>query len=150
MCTFRLVAKSLSKNASAVLRNAEAEARARRQAVGTPHLLLGLLADEQAAPAHVLAAMGFSVGDVRDEACRVVGRSARKASRRRPAYSVRAEAILERAIREAQAEGRGAVEPADLLLAIVSEPEGKAAAILNALRTAAADSDVGDTVTAAN
>ena len=142
MCIFRAVPKWLSKDASAVLRTAEAQARARRHAVGTPHLLLGVLADEHGAGAHVLQAMGFDVRQVRYQAARVVGPTSSRPSRRRPVYSRRAEAILSRALGEAQAQGRRAIEPADLLLAIVTEPEGKAASILTALRPSADESRV--------
>jgi ATP-dependent Clp protease ATP-binding subunit ClpC len=145
MCIFPAVPKWLSRDASVVLRAAEAEARARRQAVGTPHLLLGLLTDEEGTPAQVLGAMGFAVRQVRYEASRTVGPTSTKPSRRRPVYSRRADAILGRALGAAQDDGRSAIEPTDLLLAIVSEPEGRAAALLNTLRPAA---DTGDKVTA--
>ena len=132
--------KWLTKEADRALAAAEHEARVRRQAIGTPHLLLGLLADDRGRPAAALRSMGFSVRQVQYEAARKLGRVAAKPSRGRPARSTRVDEILERARDEAERLGRERVEPQDLLLALVAEPEGKAAAILERLRP----SDEGD------
>jgi ATP-dependent Clp protease ATP-binding subunit ClpA len=128
------VLKWLSSDAERVLEVAEREARLRRQAVGTPHLLLGLLADEAGRPGAVLRSMGFSVQEVRYEAGRKLGRHVGKPSRRRPMFSARVTAILDVARQEASRNSRDRVEPEDILLALVAEPEGKAAAILARLR----------------
>lgn len=125
-----------------MLHAAEVEARARRQAVGSPHLLLGLIADRDGAPAKALEAMGFSVEDVRYSTRRSIGSPSGRPSRRRPPYSTRAEVILGHALDEAQANDRKAIEPVDLLLALVREQEGKAAAVLNTLRKPADDGKV--------
>lgn len=124
----------LTTDAARALAVAEREARVRRQAVGTPHLLLGLLADDDGRPAEVLRSMGFSVREVRYEAARKLGGHAGKPSRRRPAQSARVTETLERAIAEADRRGRSRVEPEDVLLALVAEPGGKAAGILARLR----------------
>jgi ATP-dependent Clp protease ATP-binding subunit ClpC len=128
------VPKWLSTDAARALEAAELEARLRRQAVGTPHLLLGLLADQAGRPVTVLTNMGFSVRQVQYEAARKLGRQSSKPARRRPARSARVEDILGRARHEATAQGRRTVESEDILLALVAEPEGKAAAILARLR----------------
>jgi ATP-dependent Clp protease ATP-binding subunit ClpA len=124
----------LSSDAARALEAAEREARLRRQAVGTPHLLLGLLADRGGRPASVLTTMGFSVSEVQYEAARKLGRQSSKPSRRRPIHSERVLAILDRARQEADARGDEPVEPEDILLALVADPEGKAASILARLR----------------
>lgn len=102
--------------------------------MGTPHLLLGLIADDGSTPAKALEAMGFSVSEVRTQVARKVGTTTGKPRRRRPDYSSRAEAILSRALSEAAGDGRSVVEPKDLLVAIVTEPGGRAAGVLNSLR----------------
>ena len=126
--------KWLSKSALAALRAAERQAAARHQVVGTPHLLLGLIADSAGAPAQALESMGFSVAQVRAEVARKVGAASGRPRRGRPPYSSRAEAILGAALAEADRQGRSRVEPEDLLVALVTEPGGRAAGVLNHLR----------------
>ena len=126
--------KWFTSDVARALAIAENEARLRRQAVGTPHLLLGLLADDMGRPADVLRTMGFSVRQVRYEAARKLGGQAKKPSRRRPVHSARVSEVLERSRTEALRKGRSQVEPEDLLLALVAEPGGKAATILARLR----------------
>ena len=132
--------KWLTTDAARALEVAEREARLRRQAVGTPHLLLGLLDNDLGRPAEVLRTMGFSVRQVRYEAARKLGSKAKKPSRRRPVQSSRVTEAFERARREAANKGRTQVEPEDVLLALVAETDGKAASILAKLRP----SDQGD------
>jgi ATP-dependent Clp protease ATP-binding subunit ClpA len=128
------VPRWLTTEGARALAAAELEARLRRQAVGTPHLLLGLLADDRGRPAAILNGMGFSLRQVRYEAAHKLGTVASKPARRRPVRSTRVTEILDRAVQDANAAGRSLVEPADLLLALVAEPDGKAAAILERLR----------------
>jgi ATP-dependent Clp protease ATP-binding subunit ClpA len=128
------VAKWLTTEAATALTAAELEARLRRQAVGTPHLLLGLLADDRGRPAAILNSLGYSLRQVRYEAAHKLGTVAGRPARRRPGRSARLIEILDRAMQDARADGRSLVEPEDLLLALVAEPEGKAAAILERLR----------------
>ena len=97
----------------------------RRQAVGTPHLLLGLLADEDGAPAHACGRWGSTSARCATRRPSKSAASTTKPARRRPCYSTRAEIILGRALEEARREGRNVIEPVDLLLAIVAEPEGR-------------------------
>ena len=128
--------KWLTTDAARAFEVAEREARLRRQAVGTPHLLLGLLDDDAGRPAEVLRSMGFSVRQVRYEAARKLGSKAKKPSRRRPLQSDRVTEAFERARHEAAKRGRSRVEPEDVLLALVAESGGKAASILAKLRPA--------------
>jgi ATP-dependent Clp protease ATP-binding subunit ClpA len=78
--------------------------------------------------------MGFSVSQVRYEVARKIGAASGRPRRRRPAYSTRAEAMLSQALGEAHRHGRDVVQPEDLLVAIVTEPDGRAAGVLNRLR----------------
>jgi ATP-dependent Clp protease ATP-binding subunit ClpC len=137
------VAKWLTTEGARALAAAELEARLRRQAVGTPHLLLGLLADERGRPAAILDGMGFSLRQVRYEAAHKLGTLATRPSRRRPVRSTKVTEILDRALHEANAHGRRLVEPEDMLLALVADPGGKASRILERLRrTAQGDPDM--------
>jgi hypothetical protein len=83
--------------------------------------------------------MGFSVREVRYAAARKLGPVASKPSRGRTSRSTRVIGIFERAMHEAGGAGRTRVEPHDLLLALVAEPSGKAASILESLRPAGED-----------
>ena len=132
------MAKWLTTAGARAFEAAEREAKLRRQAVGTPHLLLGLLADPHDRPAAILQGMGYSLHQVRTETARKLGSVAPKPARRRPVRSTRVTEVLADAMDEAHADGRSLVEPEDMLVALLAEPEGKAAAILERLRPPAA------------
>jgi ATP-dependent Clp protease ATP-binding subunit ClpC len=125
----------MSKETKAVLRAAEREAQVRRQALGTPHLLIGLAADDRSQAASLLEAMGFSPLQVRHEAARKLGSPSRRPARGRSSFSPRAEAVLDRAREAAATDGRRLVEPDDILQAMLADPDGVASRILEKLST---------------
>jgi ATP-dependent Clp protease ATP-binding subunit ClpC len=132
------VQEVFTEGARAALHVASEEARVRRQQLGTPHLLLGLLDDEAGRPAGTLRSMGLPVSDVRAEALRKIGPVLRRVPRRfRPPRSERVEAVLAAAAADARNEGYEAVDAEHLLVALLADPEGKAARLLHRLRARA-------------
>jgi ATP-dependent Clp protease ATP-binding subunit ClpC len=125
----------LTEDARAVLAGAKQEARLRHQAIGTPHLLMALLADVRARPAQVLCTMGYSVPEVRFEAARTIGtRKDRPNKRFRPSLSPRVEIVIDLALGEARAAGRERADAEDLLFGLLADPNGKAARLLARMR----------------
>jgi ATP-dependent Clp protease ATP-binding subunit ClpC len=125
----------LTGDARAVLAGAKHEARVRHQAVGTPHLLMALVADVGARPAQVLCAMGYPVPEIRYEAARTIGtRKDRPSKRFRPSLSPRVEVAIDLALAEAQAAGRERANAEDLLVGLLADPDGKAARLLARMR----------------
>jgi ATP-dependent Clp protease ATP-binding subunit ClpC len=131
------VSNWLSKAAKDALQVAEDEARRRRQSIGTPHLLLGLLADPNGRPADALASMGIPLPQILGELAHSIGRASSKPARSRPQLSARTELVLNRALEDAQRRGRDQVHPEDILVALVADPEAKAGSILKRMRTSA-------------
>jgi hypothetical protein len=95
--------------------------------VGTEHLLLGLLREEDGRAAAVLAGFGLTAERARAEVLRIVGpgQEAVAADRQVP-FTPRLVGVL----REAERLAGLSVETEDLLLALALEPEGVAARIL--------------------
>jgi ATP-dependent Clp protease ATP-binding subunit ClpC len=109
---------------------AQDEARAlKHNYIGTEHLLLGLLREEQGIAARVLGSLGVRVEEVRDEVARIVGRGEEVTSAQVP-FTPRGKKVLELALREALRLGHNRVGTEHLLLGLVEEGEGVAARIL--------------------
>jgi ATP-dependent Clp protease ATP-binding subunit ClpC len=128
------VPERLSQAAEDALHAAAEEARRRRQAVGTPHLLLGLLADPMGRPAIALRMMGLAPPQVEYEARRRLGGIADRPARRRPERSPRVDEVLGQARVEADRRSASEIEPEDILVALVADPASKAASIIKRLR----------------
>ena len=125
----------LTGDARAALAAAKHEARIRHQAIGTPHLLVALLNDLGGRPARVLATLGYPVAEVRYEAARKIGRTKDKPGRRfRPTLSPRVAGVINLALAEAAAAGRERANAEDLLLGLMTDPDGKAARLLARMR----------------
>jgi ATP-dependent Clp protease ATP-binding subunit ClpC len=110
-------------------------ARCRRQQVGTPHLLLGLIADANGRPAEVLRSMGISILDIEDAVLNRLGRPAGRARRFRPSVSPQLRKVLDAAAGDAARASRHAVRAEDLLMALVADPGSKAARLVSRLQT---------------
>jgi ATP-dependent Clp protease ATP-binding subunit ClpC len=109
-------------------------ARCRRQHVGTPHLLLGLVSDPNGRPAEALRSMGFSILEVEGAVLRKLGPPVGRSRRFKPGISDRLEQVLVVAEHEAARAGRRMVRAEDLLMALAADPDGKAARVLQRLR----------------
>jgi len=109
---------------------AQDEARAlRHNYIGTEHLLLGLLREQDGIAARVLDSLGITIEEVRVEVGRIVGEGDEATASQIP-FTPRAKKVLELALREAQALGHHYIGTEHLLLGLVRENEGVAARIL--------------------
>jgi ATP-dependent Clp protease ATP-binding subunit ClpC len=109
---------------------AQDEARAlRHNYIGTEHLLLGLLREQEGIAARVLDSLDITIEEVRVQVGRLVGVGDDVTAAQIP-FTPRAKKVLELALREAQALGHHYIGTEHLLLGLVRENEGVAARIL--------------------
>ena len=100
--------------------------------VGTEHLLLGLLREEEGVAARVLESLGITADRVRSEVDRVIGRGDEAATGQIP-FTPRAKKALEGSLREALALNHRRIDTEHVLLGVVGERDGVAARILEEL-----------------
>ena len=109
---------------------AQDEARdLRHPHIGTEHLLLGLLREEEGLAARVLASFGVTAEDVRAEVGRMVGPGNEVVTGMIP-FTPRAKKVLELSLREALAMKHGYIGTEHILLGLLREGEGVAVRIL--------------------
>jgi len=97
--------------------------------IGTEHILLGLLREEEGLAARVLESLDITVERVRAQVVRIVGSGEEVTSRQIP-FTPRAKKVLELALREALSLGHNYIGTEHILLGLVRENEGVAARIL--------------------
>jgi ATP-dependent Clp protease ATP-binding subunit ClpA len=100
--------------------------------IGTEHLLLGLLREEEGLPARVLESLGVTVERVRAEVVAVVGSGAEVTSGQIP-FTPRAKKVLELALREGVDLGHNYLGTEHVLLGLLAVKEGVAARVLVSL-----------------
>jgi ATP-dependent Clp protease ATP-binding subunit ClpC len=109
---------------------AQEEARIlNHNAIGTEHLLLGLLREGDGVGAKSLDALGVSVDDVRRQVEELIGLGGQPPGGHVP-FTPRAKKVLELALREALQLGHNFIGTEHLLLGLVRDGEGVAAQIL--------------------
>jgi ATP-dependent Clp protease ATP-binding subunit ClpC len=109
---------------------AQDEARAlKHNYIGTEHILLGLLREEEGLAARVLESLDITVEEVRAQIARIVGQGDEVTTGQIP-FTPRAKKVLELALREALSLGHNYIGTEHLLLGLVRENEGVAARIL--------------------
>jgi ATP-dependent Clp protease ATP-binding subunit ClpC len=109
---------------------AQDEARTlKHKRVGTVHILLGLLREEEGMAARVLECLDITVERVRAQVVRIVGSGEEVTSGEIP-FSPRAKRVLAQAECEAEALGHNYIGTEHILLALVRIDEGIAARIL--------------------
>jgi ATP-dependent Clp protease ATP-binding subunit ClpC len=109
---------------------AQDEARAfRHNYIGTEHLLLGLLREEEGLAARVLESLNVSLDEVRAQVARIVGEGEEVTSGQIP-FTPRGKKVLELALREAHALGHGYIGTEHILLGVARENQGVASRIL--------------------
>jgi ATP-dependent Clp protease ATP-binding subunit ClpC len=114
----------------AVIVAAQHEARALdHNYVGTEHLLLGLLRDENSAAARALLTLGLEAAAARASVERIIGKGSGTPGGHIP-FTPRAKKVLELALREALSLKHDNIGTEHLLLGIVREGEGVAAQII--------------------
>jgi len=109
---------------------AQEEARTlKHNYIGTEHILLGLLREEEGLAARVLEGLDITVERVRAQVVRIVGSGEEVTSGQIP-FTPRAKKVLELALREALSLGHNYIGTEHILLGLVRENEGVAARIL--------------------
>src|ERR1700739_2033742 len=109
---------------------AQEEARTlKHNYIGTEHILLGLLREEEGLAARVLESLDITVERVRAQVVRIVGSGEEVTSGQIP-FTPRAKKVLELALREALSLGHNYIGTEHILPGLVRENEGVAARIL--------------------
>jgi ATP-dependent Clp protease ATP-binding subunit ClpA len=122
-----------TERAKKVLTLAQQEAeRAHHSYIGTEHLLLGLMREEEGLAAIVLAKLGVEINGVRATIASVIGRSDQILIRQRIPTS-RVKQVIQLSFEEARKMGNNYVGTEHLLLGLLVEGEGIAAHVLQDL-----------------
>ncbi len=122
--------EKFTERARQVVVLAQQEARVlKHNYIGTEHILLGLLREEEGLAARVLESLDITVERVRAQVVRIVGSGEEVTSGQIP-FTPRAKKVLELALREALSLGHNYIGTEHILLGLVRENEGVAARIL--------------------
>jgi ATP-dependent Clp protease ATP-binding subunit ClpC len=97
--------------------------------IGTEHLLLGLIREEEGLAARVLESFGITLEQTRAQVSRIVGHGEELSTGQIP-FTPRAKKILELSLREAMSMQHNYIGTEHLLLGLVRENEGVAARIM--------------------
>ncbi|HEY8703418.1 MAG TPA: Clp protease N-terminal domain-containing protein, partial [Gaiellaceae bacterium] len=109
---------------------AQDEARAlKHNYIGTEHILLGLLREEEGLAARVLESLDITVEEVRAQVARIVGQGDEVTTGQIP-FTPRAKKVLELSLREALQLGHNYIGTEHILLGLIREGEGVAAQVL--------------------
>lgn len=97
--------------------------------IGTEHLLLGLIKEEEGVAARALKNLKINLGDVREQVVEVVGRGTSPVVGHIP-FTPRAKKVLELSLREALQLGHNYIGTEHILLGLIREEEGVAVRVL--------------------
>jgi ATP-dependent Clp protease ATP-binding subunit ClpC len=97
--------------------------------IGTEHLLLGLLREEEGLAARALESLEITIVEVRAQVARIVGQGDEVTAGQIP-FTPRAKKVLELSSREALSLGHRYIGTEHILLGVVRENEGVASRIL--------------------
>jgi ATP-dependent Clp protease ATP-binding subunit ClpC len=123
--------EKFSERARRVLTSAQEEAQALNHSyIGTEHILLGLIREEDGVGARVLTNMGVSLVKVRSAVEFIIGRG-EKAVAGEIGLTPRAKRVIELAIDEARYLGHNYIGTEHILLGLLHEGEGVAAGVLD-------------------
>jgi ATP-dependent Clp protease ATP-binding subunit ClpC len=124
------VFERFTKRARQVVVLAQGEARLlNHNYIGTEHLLLGLLGDEEGVAARTLESLDVTTEDVRARVVAIIGHGDEPPTAQIP-FTPRAKKVLELALREAVTLGHNYIGTEHVLLAIVRVEDGVANRIL--------------------
>ena len=119
-----------TERARQVVVYAQDEARAlKHNYIGTEHLLLGLLREEEGPAARVLESLDVTVEETRAQVVRIIGEGEETPGAQIP-FTPRARKVLELSLREALALGHRYIGTEHVLLGLVRVDQGVAARIL--------------------
>ena len=100
--------------------------------IGTEHILLGLIREEEGVAARALQSLGISLDIVRQQVQEIIGQGSKPPTGHIP-FTPRAKKVLELALREALQLGHNYIGTEHILLGLVREGEGVAAQVLQQL-----------------
>jgi ATP-dependent Clp protease ATP-binding subunit ClpC len=124
------VFERFTERAREVVVLAQEEARAlKHNYIGTEHLLLGLLREEEGIAARVLATLDVTIEQVRAQVEQIVGRGEEVTGGQIP-FTPRAKKVLELSLREALSLGHNYIGTEHVLLGLARENDGVGARIL--------------------
>jgi ATP-dependent Clp protease ATP-binding subunit ClpC len=125
------VFERFTERARQVVVLAQDEARAfGHNYIGTEHILLGLLREEEGLAARVLESLDITVEEVRAQVKRLIGQGDEEIATGQIPFTPRAKKVLELALREALSLKHSYIGSEHILLGLVRENEGVAARIL--------------------
>jgi ATP-dependent Clp protease ATP-binding subunit ClpC len=125
------VFERFTERARQVVVLAQDEARAlKHNYIGTEHLLLGVLREEEGIGARVLEGLGVSADGVRSQVERLIGRGEDPPPGHMMPFTPRAKKVLELSLREAMTLGHSYIGTEHILLGIAREDNGVASRIL--------------------
>ena len=123
--------EKFSERARRVLTIAQEEARNLNHSyIGTEHILLGLVREEEGVAARVLVNLGIGLNKVRSAVEFIIGRGEKPGSGE-TGLTPRAKKVIELAIDEARQMGHNYIGTEHLLLGLLRENEGVAASVLD-------------------
>ncbi|MDP8945853.1 MAG: NDP-hexose 4-ketoreductase, partial [Actinomycetota bacterium] len=100
--------------------------------IGTEHLLLGLLREDEGVAAQALYSLNVALDEVREQVESIVGYGEEGTGAQAP-FTPRSKKVLELALREALQLGHNYIGTEHILLGLVRESEGVAARVLSNL-----------------
>ena len=100
--------------------------------IGTEHLLLGLLREDEGVAARALSSLNVTLDEVREQVESIVGYGEEGTGGQAP-FTPRSKKVLELALREALQLGHNYIGTEHILLGLVRESEGVAARVLSNL-----------------
>nr|MBA3472035.1 NDP-hexose 4-ketoreductase [Rubrobacter sp.] len=100
--------------------------------IGTEHLLLGLIREDEGVAARALGSLNVTISKVREQVESIVGYGEERMGGQAP-FTPRSKRHLEFALREALRLGHNYIGTEHILLGLVSENEGNAARVLSNL-----------------
>lgn len=122
-----------TEKARRVIVFAQEEARMLNQNyIGTEHLLLGLIREEEGVAAKALRSMSIKLEDVRAQVEEIIGKGSAPTAGHIP-FTPRAKKVLELSLREALQLGHNYIGTEHILLGLIREGEGVAARVLTNL-----------------
>jgi ATP-dependent Clp protease ATP-binding subunit ClpC len=125
------VFERFTERAREVVVLAQDEARAlRHNYIGTEHILLGLLREEEGLAARVLESLDITVEEVQAQVARIIGPGDEPIVSGQIPFTPRAKKVLELSLREALSLKHNYIGTEHILLGLVRENEGVAARIL--------------------
>jgi ATP-dependent Clp protease ATP-binding subunit ClpC len=125
------VFERFTERAKQVVVLAQDEARAlKHNYIGTEHILLGLLREEEGLAARVLERLDVTVEEVRAQVARIIGPGDEPIVSGQIPFTPRAKKVLELSLREALSLKHNYIGTEHILLGLVRENEGVAARIL--------------------